>query len=82
MTGWNELEKEFAARLALSQRPVAVTFLDVEPSGVAKFSGTEPAGCSFWRLAAAGGTFYTVPADHFNCAVGAECCACTLPRRN
>ena len=27
--------------------------------------------CSFWRLAAAGRTFYTVPADHFNCAVGA-----------
>ncbi len=50
---------------------MAVTFLDAEPSGVSKFSGTEPAGCSFWRLAAAGGTFYTVPADHFNCAVGA-----------
>ena len=39
--------------------------------GIPKFSGTEPAGCSFWRLAAAGRTFYTVPADHFNCAVGA-----------
>jgi uncharacterized protein (DUF169 family) len=71
MTNWNELEKQFAARLALGRRPVAVTFLDSEPSGVPKFSGTEPAGCSFWRLAAAGRTFYTVPADHFNCAVGA-----------
>jgi uncharacterized protein (DUF169 family) len=50
---------------------VAVTFLDGEPAGVLKFSGTEPAGCSFWRLAAAGSTFYTVPADHFSCAVGA-----------
>jgi uncharacterized protein (DUF169 family) len=50
---------------------VAVTFLEAEPAGVAKFSGSEPAGCSFWRLAAAGRTFYTVPADHFNCAVGA-----------
>ena len=50
---------------------LAVTFLDAEPSGIPKFSGTEPAGCSFWRLAAAGRTFYTVPADHFNCAVGA-----------
>jgi len=79
MTGWNELEKEFAARLALSQRPVAVTFLDAEPAGVPKFSGTEPAGCSFWRLAAAGGTFYTVPADHFNCAVGAYTHSIQLP---
>ena len=79
MTGWNELEKEFAARLALSQRPVAVTFLDAEPAGVPKFSGTEPASCSFWRLAAAGGTFYTVPADHFNCAVGAYTHSIQLP---
>jgi uncharacterized protein (DUF169 family) len=71
MLTWEELEKRFTARLALGRRPVAVTFLDAEPSGVPKFSGTEPAGCSFWRLAAAGGTFYTVPADHFNCAVGA-----------
>jgi uncharacterized protein (DUF169 family) len=71
MANWKELEKHFAARLPMSRRPVAVTFLDAAPAGVSKFSGTEPAGCSFWRLAAEGRTFYTVPADHFNCAVGA-----------
>jgi uncharacterized protein (DUF169 family) len=71
MANWKELEKQFAARLSMGRRPVAITFLDAAPAGVAKFSGTEPAGCSFWRLAAAGQTFYTVPADHFNCAVGA-----------
>jgi len=71
MANWNELEKQFTSRLTLGRRPVAVTFLDAEPSGVAKFSGSEPAGCSFWRLAAAGRSFYTVPSDHFNCAVGA-----------
>jgi uncharacterized protein (DUF169 family) len=71
MADWKELESRFTARLGLERRPVAVTFLDSEPSGIPKFSGTEPAGCSFWRLAAAGRSFYTVPADHFNCAVGA-----------
>ena len=71
MTNWKELEAKFAARLSMGRRPVAISFLDAAPAGVAKFSGTEPAGCSFWRLAAAGRTFYTVPADHFNCAVGA-----------
>jgi len=55
----------------MSRRPVAVTFLDTQPEGIEKFSGTELAGCTFWRLAAAGRAFYTVPADHFNCAVGA-----------
>jgi uncharacterized protein (DUF169 family) len=71
MANWQELEKQFTSRLSMGRRPVAISFLDAVPSGVAKFSGTEPAGCSFWRLAAAGSTFYTVPADHFNCAVGA-----------
>jgi uncharacterized protein (DUF169 family) len=37
---------------------------------VPKFTGTEPSGCSFWRLAAGGRTFYTVPSDHYNCAIG------------
>ena len=52
-------------------RPAAVAFLDTEPGGVKKFVGTQPSGCSFWRLAAEGRTFYTIPENHFNCAVGA-----------
>jgi hypothetical protein len=52
-------------------RPVPVAFLDAEPAGVKKFEGTQPSGCSFWRLAAEGRTFYTIPENHFNCAVGA-----------
>ncbi len=35
-----------------------------------KFSGTVPSGCTFWRLAASGNGFYTVPADHLNCPIG------------
>lgn len=71
MTNWKELENRLTSHLPMGKRPVAISFLDAEPAGIPKFSGTEPAGCSFWRLAAAGSTFYTVPADHFNCAVGA-----------
>ena len=79
MADWKELEKRFTERLALERRPVAVTFLDAAPSGIEKFTGSEPAGCSFWRLAAAGRTFYTVPADHFNCAVGSYTHSIQLP---
>jgi uncharacterized protein (DUF169 family) len=57
--------------MKLERRPVAVAYLQRAPAGVKKFEGSEPSGCSFWRLAADGRTFYTVPADHFNCAVGA-----------
>jgi uncharacterized protein (DUF169 family) len=70
MPTWSELEQNIRKHLAMARRPVAVTFLDAPPPGVAKFSGTEPSGCSFWRLAAEGRTFYTVAADHFNCAIG------------
>ena len=70
MTDWRRLEQRISACGSFMRRPVAVTFLDSAPVGVAKFTGSEPSGCSFWRLAAEGRTFYTVPSDHFNCAVG------------
>jgi uncharacterized protein (DUF169 family) len=70
---WNgkELEQQIAAVTKSLRRPVAVTFLEEAPENAKKFEGTEPSGCSFWRLAAEGRTFYTVPENHFNCAVGA-----------
>jgi len=70
-SNWNELEQKIAAAIPMPRRAVAVTFLDSAPANIEKFSGTEPSGCSFWRLAAGGRVFYTVPENHFNCAVGA-----------
>jgi uncharacterized protein (DUF169 family) len=66
-----ELEKRISAAIQLARRPVAVSFQSAAPAGVEKFAGSEPSSCSFWRLAAAGRVFYTVPENHFNCAVGA-----------
>jgi uncharacterized protein (DUF169 family) len=58
--------------LGLSKEPIAVGFFDEAPAGVEQWSGGGvPAGCSFWPEAMSGRTFYTVPADHYNCAVGA-----------
>jgi uncharacterized protein (DUF169 family) len=70
-TSWRELETQILQALNARVRPVAVAFLEAAPAGVEKFDGTQPSGCSFWRLAAQGRTFYTVPENHFNCAVGA-----------
>jgi uncharacterized protein (DUF169 family) len=71
VSNWKEIEQRIAGAVKLPRRPVAVSFLDSAPANVQKFSGTEPSGCSYWRLAAEGRVFYTVPEDHFNCAVGA-----------
>ena len=70
-TDCRALESRFKTLVDLERRPIAVGYLDAAPASVEKFEGSEPSGCSFWRLAAAGKTFYTVPENHFNCAVGA-----------
>ncbi len=79
MTDYPTIEQSLTHTLGLTRRPVAVAFCDAPPPGVARFSGQEPSGCSFWRLAAAGRSFYTVPSDHANCAIGSHTHNISLP---
>jgi uncharacterized protein (DUF169 family) len=79
MGSWSALEQNLTSALGLTRRPVAVAFRDVPPAGVARFAGTEPSGCSFWRLAAGGRAFYTVPSDHYNCPIGSHTHSIKLP---
>jgi uncharacterized protein (DUF169 family) len=72
MTDYRGMEQLLSETLGFPRRPVAVTFREAPPVGVVKFTGTEPSGCSFWRIAAQGRTFYTVPTDHYNCAIGSH----------
>jgi hypothetical protein len=70
MADYRSIERRVIEALGIGRRPVAVTFRETPPPGVLQFIGMEPSGCSFWRLAASGRTFYTVPSDHYNCAIG------------
>ena len=79
MIDYRAVEERLSAALGLPRRPVAVAFLSAPPPGVGKFEGTMPAGCSFWRLAADGRTFYTVAADHYNCPIGSYTHNIALP---
>ena len=67
MPDYRSIEQPFSETLGLERHPVAVKFQKTPPAGVPNFTGTEPSGCSFWRLVASGRTFYTVPGDHYNC---------------
>jgi uncharacterized protein (DUF169 family) len=69
-TDYGRVERLLSEVLDLRRRPVAVAFGAAPPAGVPKFTGTEPSGCSFWRIAAGGRAFYTVPGDHANCPIG------------
>jgi uncharacterized protein (DUF169 family) len=70
MPDYAAIEKNIQRILGGTRRPIAIAFVNSPPEGVAKFEGSEPSSCSFWRLAAEGRTFYTVPADHQNCPIG------------
>jgi uncharacterized protein (DUF169 family) len=70
MPDYSFIENKLMHALGGTRRPVAIAFLDAPPEGVERFEGSQPSSCSFWPLAAAGRTFYTVPADHQNCPVG------------
>ena len=65
-------QSPLAQLLNLTTPPVAIAFLDNAPAGVPHVAATEPAGCGYWRRAAAGEVFYTVADDHKSCPVGAH----------
>lgn len=79
MTNYRNLEQKLSETLNLQRRPVAITFQDTPPVEVPQFTGTAPSGCSFWRLAAEGKTFYTLPSDHYNCTIGSYTHKIPLP---
>jgi uncharacterized protein (DUF169 family) len=81
MTDYAGLEQTLTTTLSLDRRPVGMAFCQTAPDGVERFEGTQPSGCSFWRLAAEGRTFYTVPSDHYNCPVGSYTHNIPLPEQ-
>lgn len=78
---YGALADDLVASLGLANEPLAISFTEEAPAGVAPFAGpmpapTEdgrtgrvPAGCVFW-MEAADRTFATVAEDHANCSVG------------
>ena len=57
------------ASLDLSLPPVAVSFVDAVPDGMALHEGSVPAGCVFWQEAATR-TFATSAEHHALCSIG------------
>jgi uncharacterized protein (DUF169 family) len=77
MMDYSTIELELRKTVGISKRPVAVTFRSSPPRGIPKYAGKAPSGCSFFRIASGGMTFYTVPTDHYNCPLG--CYSYNLP---
>lgn len=65
--------------LGLALPPVGVTFSPTPPEGLDRVPASAAAGCAYWKQAAGGRAFYTEPADHFNCPVGAHTHGLDMP---
>jgi uncharacterized protein (DUF169 family) len=60
--------------------PVKIAFFDAAPPALTRWTGGPvAAGCVFWDRAMAGDSFYTLPADHWNCAIGSHTHKIGLP---
>ena len=64
------MSEQIQQLLNLETAPIAVTFHDVQPDDVSRTEKVEASGCTYWRRAAEGKTFYTEASDHYNCPIG------------
>ncbi|MBC8353718.1 MAG: DUF169 domain-containing protein [Planctomycetes bacterium] len=65
--------------LGLQRRSVAVKFQESAPEGMARIEESAVSGCTYWKLAAEGHSFYTEASDHFGCPIGAHTHGVELP---
>jgi uncharacterized protein (DUF169 family) len=70
---------QFQDLLGLRSPPVALAFLATPPAGIPRVDAAGPSGCTYWKYAAEGRTFYTEAADHYNCPIGAYTHGVDLP---
>src|SRR5437588_6033372 len=65
--------------LGLRTEPVALSFRATPPAGVPRVGAPAPSGCTYWKQAAEGRTFYTEAPDHYGCPIGAYTHGLDLP---
>lgn len=70
MPDYRAMEQKILAVTGGKRRPVAISFVDAPPPGVAQLEGTAASSCGYWPLAAGGRVFYTTAAQHQNCPIG------------
>jgi uncharacterized protein (DUF169 family) len=75
---YSGLAEAISSRLALAWPPVAVSFVESPPEGVATPGEDVPAGCAFWRKAETG-VFYASAEAHFNCPIGSMTMGFDMP---
>jgi uncharacterized protein (DUF169 family) len=65
--------------LGLRNKPVALTFQPAPPANIPRVNAPGPSGCTYWKYASQGRTFWTEAADHYNCPIGSYTHGIDLP---
>jgi uncharacterized protein (DUF169 family) len=73
-----QLSEAISAKLELDTLPIAMTFVEAAPAGIASYEQTVPSACTFWRKAEQG-VFYASAERHFNCPIGAMTMGFEMP---
>jgi uncharacterized protein (DUF169 family) len=63
---------ELQSLLGTKLPAIGVSFTSEVPAGVAILGNSQPASCSYWKLAAEGAVFSTAAAQHQGCPIGAH----------
>jgi len=66
-------------QLKLARAPVAIAFCNDVPAGMKKVDSPALSGCTYWKYATEGRSFYTEASDHFGCPVGSYTHGIDLP---
>jgi len=75
----NTLASQLIQQLKLSRAPVAIAFRDQAPASMSRIDAAALSGCTYWKYAAEGRSFYTEAVDHFGCPVGSYTHGIDLP---
>jgi uncharacterized protein (DUF169 family) len=70
---------QLQALLGLQWPAIAVAFRASAPTDLPQVEAAGPSGCTYWKQAAEGKTFYTEAADHYNCPIGSFTHGIDLP---
>jgi uncharacterized protein (DUF169 family) len=65
--------------LGLKRQTIGIAFQESAPPGIDRINESAVSGCTYWKLASEGRTFYTEASDHFGCPVGAHTHGIDLP---
>ncbi|MBV8819166.1 MAG: DUF169 domain-containing protein [Acidobacteriaceae bacterium] len=75
---YTDVAEKIGAMLGLATPPVALSFVEGPPEGIATTEQAVPSACSFWRVAETG-LFYAPADKHFNCPIGSMTMGFDLP---